>query len=64
MGFRDIEAFNLAMLAKQCWRLIQNTTPYSIEYINPGTSQHALLWRQNWATIRHTFGEVCWLQGR
>lgn len=33
MGFKDLETFNLALLAKQCWRLWNNPTALSVRVL-------------------------------
>lgn len=33
MGFRDLESFNLALLAKQCWRIINHPDDYWVKVL-------------------------------
>ncbi|OMO91484.1 reverse transcriptase [Corchorus capsularis] len=59
LGFRDFEAFNLSLLAKQCWRLVQNPNPLCFrilraKYFPSGLflsatlgSNPSFLWRNN-----------------
>ena len=45
MGFWDIHAFNLALLAKQTWRLIHQNHSLFFRVYKAHTSQIVCLWK-------------------
>lgn len=62
MGFRDLRAFNLALLAKQGWRIQQN--PHSLVHKVFKVKYFTGSWRLNWekAHPTHGEGEALWQQ--
>ena len=59
MGFKEIEKFNDASLAKQVWRMINN--PNS-RYLKQDFSLLARFWRRRIRTRGHMFGRVSLVQ--
>ena len=58
MGFRDLKAFNLPLLAKQGWRILKNSNSlvhkvFKVKYFTETT-----FLRLKWGEDHHTFGEV------
>lgn len=40
LGFRELEHFNLTLLAKQCWRLMKNPTANAIDIMREKYYKH------------------------
>ncbi|GLT71411.1 hypothetical protein SLA2020_434320 [Shorea laevis] len=58
MGFRDLELFNLAMLAKQGWRLIQQPNSLMARVCKPSIIPQVSFCQQSWAHVLPMLGEV------
>lgn len=75
LGFRDLEMFNLSLLAKQGWRLLQNldtlaTTIFREKYYPNGTfldsnigSRPSYAWRNIWVAKSFLNEGLMWRVG-
>ncbi|XP_024190440.1 uncharacterized protein LOC112194431 [Rosa chinensis] len=58
LGFRNMHHFNLALLAKQGWRLVQNLNSIIARLLKAKYFLIALLWRLRLREVTPIFGEV------
>ena len=60
MDFRDVQAFNYAMLAKQAWQLIHNTHSLFYRIYKSRYFPNCSFMNADWATTLPICGEVYW----
>ena len=59
LGFQQLEAFNLVLLAKQIWRLMHATpSPYLFRLSKLNTSPIAVYWMLSWGQSLSIYGGV------
>lgn len=60
LNFKDLKAFNLAFLAKQGWRVIQNQDLYCTNSTKQSTFLVNNSTRLSWVATPHMGGEELW----
>lgn len=59
LGFRDMYNFNMAMLSRQIWRLIQYPDSLCAQILKPDIFPMVMCFRQNLRMAYHMPGEAC-----
>jgi hypothetical protein len=62
LGYRDLECFNLALLAKQGWRLFQNPDSLVAKIFKEKYFRDSTFWRLLWAETRRMHGGAYGMQ--
>jgi hypothetical protein len=58
LGFRDIELFNLALLGKQGWRLLQQPDSFMANFFKEKYYPNGPFWILVWGDSHHMHGVV------
>lgn len=62
LGFCDLEVFNLALLSRQAWRVLNEPHMLSARILKGPTSRRVLYFMQR-APTRHKYGVLSWMAG-
>lgn len=58
LSFRDFHSFNLALLGKQCWRLVTKPKDCHANCTKRDIFQIVISLIRNWEVVQASFGEV------
>lgn len=59
MGFRKLHEFNIALLGKQAWRMIENPNSLTARVMNGRYFPNTIFWMQKEVLIPPLFGIAC-----
>lgn len=61
LGFRNVQSINIAMLSKQCWRILKEPSFLMSKLLKQKYFSNSDFLMPNWVIILHLCGEACCL---